>query len=217
LARVLNTDANSPFYGHVAIGVIDDDNMVHSESWSVSFATVVDGILKLITSNPKRDRDDIAKFTILGNKTRQRLKPDLNQPLRGLYLQNNDRDIYDIICKYFHSAKEILWDNIDNRSYIVKTVGVQALFDVLKLILKLEHTPLKSNYLDELNFQTYLDNAATVDFSDPFFQASGKGRGRIKNILGISSGLLSIASLNVSNEEKSEYLKVAERYGLELA
>ena len=60
LSRKLNTDKeNSKLYKHIKVAPLNTENLFLSnvsESWVVSTATIVDGIVGLISTNPKRDR-----------------------------------------------------------------------------------------------------------------------------------------------------------------
>jgi hypothetical protein len=109
-----------------------------------------------------------------------------NSPLRKMFIEGKDQSIYDTVLNYFISFKSNLWSNAKEKSYITKTVGVQASFDILKLLLKKENSDSPEN----INFNVYLTKAKSIDFSDKFFQASGIGRNRIKNIIGIATGLI---------------------------
>ena len=48
---------------------------------------------------------------------------------------------------------------------------------------------------ENIDFSTILAPAAGIDFSDKFFQASGIGRTRIKNSIGIAAGLIARAKI----------------------
>ena len=210
LARVLSIDKDSPLRGNILIGV-QDNNQIHSkEEWCVSLATVVDGILKLITSNPKKDRDIINKFS--KGKLRSKLERSSAQPLRDLYIDAKDLIIYEMLSNYFYAVREVYWNKYNERSYVFKTVGIQALFDILKSILNNLSLPDDISKITIKFFKEFLEKSASVDFSDSFFQASGKGRGRIKNIIGVCCGLVELDKLNITPEERSEYSKVLEQY-----
>ena len=212
LARVLNTDQDSPIKGNVLIGVQDSNHIMESKEWFVSLATIVDGILRLITSDPKRDRDIINKFSLTGGKLRTHLESNLRQPLRQLYIEGKDLSIYEIIVNYFSAAREIFWSHFDERSYIAKTVGIQALFDIMKIILSNTDPQEILLVTNKGWFRAILEKAGHIDFSDPFFQASGKGRGRIKNVIGICCNFVQLETLRTTEEEKKEYVNVLSKY-----
>lgn len=107
-------------------------------------------------------------------------------PLRDLFLNLYDQTIYDIILNYFSVVDNLYWRNAPKNSYIFKTVGIQALFDVLKGILKNEIISNNS----KIYFNEYLDKTSIIDFSDKFFQSSGIGRSRIRNTINLMIGKL---------------------------
>lgn len=199
LSRKFNIDTKSPFYNHIKVAPLNREILFdHSSEWVISTATIVDGILGLISSNPKRDRVIMQKSKVFFGRHRNMLK-DIKDfsPLREYYLGNRDQDIYDIIFTFFNSVKLHFWESYSKNSYIFKTVGVQALFEILKIIL------LKNNNLSISNLKVEFDRVLTastyINFSDKFFQSSGIGRNRLKNIIGIASGL--IDSEKIKNKE----------------
>lgn len=206
LTRIFDGNPDSPFCGHIMIGVQDDTGSDSTNNWLVSMATVVDGILKLITSNPKRDRDLMHKTSILDGRNRSKLVKSTNLPLRKWYIDGNDLGIYTVINNFFIAAKKVFWESVKFRSFIIKTVGIQALFDILKIML--DDVTISEMPLADLNSQFFADklsNAQHVDFSDNFFQASGTGRGRIKNIIGISMGVIDLNALKISESDRQDY------------
>lgn len=79
--------------------------------------------------------------------------------------------------------KNYLWAHASNNSYIHKTIGVQALFDVLRFIAsrtKIEDLPAV--------LEATLEKSKHLDFSNNFYQASGKGRVRVKNSILLAGG-----------------------------
>ena len=174
LARRLNSD-DTVFKGRITLGVLRDVPRA-TEGFSVSMATVVDGILKLISKKPKKDRTDLMKLTV-EKRSRSALKPD-GSPIRFMYLEGFDQAIFEIIVNYFRCVDEYLWQSPNNDPYISKTVGIQALFDVLaKLLIGFEDR-LDGEYED---FQARLKPIEGMKFEGA--QASGIGRTYIKNEL----------------------------------
>lgn len=193
LSRKLNIDSeNSALYKHIKVAPLNSQILFNNENintWVVSTATVVDGICGLISSNPKRDRVIMQQKQMLTGRNREMLvKIKDYSPLRTLFLKNQDKTIYDTIIIYFKIVDEQLFKNISSKSYINKTVGIQALFDILKLILLKEKNLLQPN---EIDFNKYIEKAKNVNFGDKFYQASGIGRSRIKNTIGLQSELIS--------------------------
>lgn len=167
---------------------------INRANFIVSTATIVDGILSLISSNPKRDRVEMGQTSIFKGRSRKMLKDFRDStPLRKLYLNNEDEKIYEIVKEYFNKVDAILWKDIKGNSYIIKTVGIQALFDLLKKILETEG-------IGFTDYGIYLKKVEKVDFSDNYFQASGVGKSRIKRVLFVANNLMSINEIKDDGE-----------------
>lgn len=190
LSRKLNVEEDSPFYQRIIVAAQDEFvlfvNRPKNVDWVVSTATVVEGILRLFSSNPKKDRDIMHKQTIEGGRLRSVLGDD-RTPLRKYFLETNDIVIYTAVKNFFLAVKEVFWSSASESSYITKTVGIQALFDVLKLLL-IKHLEEKKNLKVEY-FINHLRLASQIDFSTPEFQASGIGKSRIRQAISEAIGL----------------------------
>jgi DNA phosphorothioation-associated DGQHR protein 1 len=189
LARLLNTERGSPLYGSIYPAA--DSRKVFSANRQstglrVSMATIVDGLLRLISKNPKEDRYAIRRSNAetLG---RSILMPASDLPLRSLYLAENDRAIYQVVRNYFQVVSEVIWASSGPESYLRKTVGFQALFDVLKIILATRPIDARSFSVDSLS--TLLAPARGLDPSGEKYQASGIGRSEIRKELVACLGL----------------------------
>ena len=188
LTRKLNFMQDSPLYHRLKLAASYDDN--ENENKLASTAAIVEGILSLISNNPKRDRDIIsAKRNGLFSKRSRNLvslQKD-NSPIRHLYLDNEDNTIYTILIRFFFDVKNILWEKAKEESVIQKTVGILALFDLLKAIL-IEAREENIAY-ESLDYSKYLRPSQLVDFSDNYFSTSGLGKGRVKRVLKFLSGI----------------------------
>lgn len=207
LCRKLNTETDSPLLKRIIVVAENADDLFRGKwtepDWRVSTATIVDGILSLISSNPKRDRDVLHKSMIGAGRLRKVL-PEDNAPLRAMYLAGNDLVVYTAVKNFFKSVEQTMWAKADDGSFIVKTVGVQALFDVLRLLL-VDFD--KSKDLSVARFNHVLKPAAGIDFADSFFHASGQGRTRIKNVILLALGMKVAAEL--PEDDRKEYTRVA--------
>lgn len=198
LSRKLNIDKElSPLYQHIKVAPLNPENLFIdglTKTWVVSTATVVDGITSLISTNAKRDRIEMQQKSFLSGRNREMLSKFTsdNSPLRNYFIEGKDQTIYSTIINFFKAIEELLWSRVtSDKSYIIKTVGVQASFDVLKMILKSNQNIQPEN----IDFKKYIIPSVNIDFSDKFFQASGIGRSRIKNIIGLAAGLVEKAKL----------------------
>lgn len=195
LSRKLNIDKEkSPLYKHIKVAPLNSEILFqdsHVNSWVVSTATIVDGITSLISNNVKRDRIEMQQVSLFKGRERSMLKDIRDEsPLRDWFIEGKDKSIYDLITKYFAAVNKYLWKE-GKISYATKTVGIQALFDILKLILK------KSDVsFENIDFEKYLSNVENIDFSDRFFQTSGIGRYRIKNTIALKLELIEKTKIN---------------------
>jgi hypothetical protein len=145
------------------------------------------------------------KASISGGRDRKMLKED-EAPFRKLYLKTNDKAIYTAIENFFLSAKSVLWSQVSEGSYITKTIGIQALFDVLHFLMKNFENERKIS-IDY--FKKYLNKATNIDFSDDFIQASGIGKTRIRKVILFAAGL--IDQNDLKPEELKDYKRLAKR------
>jgi DNA phosphorothioation-associated DGQHR protein 1 len=201
ITRHLNLDPESPFYRHIKITPIDTDEIFKDwgTDWQVSTAAIVEGLIRLISSNPKRDRDALHKL-LIPLRSRERLPTD-SAPYRKYYSENRDEEFRILVNDFFKAVAEQLWSNAPMTSYIRKTIGIQALFDVLRFIGTINRTG---------DYNKILKSCAQVDFSDPFYQASGKGRVRVKNTILLLAGLTKLDEIQGSDVEA--YRLILNRY-----
>lgn len=194
IARVLDYESTSPFKGHIKLALADvsgghQASDIAKQAWTVSIAAVIEGIEKLISSRPAEDKH----LLLSGNaNSRHQLPADERAPLRALFLECNDKEIYRIVEAYFLAISEQLWSKASSRSFITRTVGILACFDILRAaFLRKVLSPIDISS----RANTWIAPAAAIDFSDDYFHASGAGRVRIRNVLGISLGLFSYDEL----------------------
>lgn len=200
-ARVLEGRADSPFKGHVKLALLEanegfDNDKGDYTTWQVSVACLVEGITKLISEKPVADRSLLAQGSI---KDRSQLPVDAS-PLRNLYIEGKDKTLLELIRLYFVAVNNALWSNQPENSFITRTVGVLALFDILREALRAGRIA-RDDF--ERSSTLFLQPAAGADFSDVYFHASGAGRVRIRNVLR--------ALLGLGDVSDSSVLEVAER------
>ena len=121
LARILNSDPQSPFYNRLKmLGKKTENNA------SLSQGTFVTYLLRLISRNPKEDTINLKK--------NRRLKDDDYFPFRNLFIQGHDEVILKILLNYFNAVKNVFKDEwINSDKYILsKTTGFGALIKALK-------------------------------------------------------------------------------------
>ena len=200
LCRKLNTDDSSVFKDHIIIAAQTDEAVsitAHSQNkeWAVSTATVVQGLLRLFSGNPKRDRDIMHRKELGKGRDRKLLPKEApldKSPLRQFYIDCNDLLIYTLTKNFFNAVARVMWKS-ESRSYIRKTVGIQAIFDVLREICSEAVAEKKAS---QEFFARRLAVCGTIDFADDFFQASGTGRQRIRNTIELKLELKTLADVN---------------------
>ncbi len=208
LSRRMNTAEDSPFRHHIFLAAQDDDTLSKVKAsdvqWAVSTATVVDGILRLISKNPRRDRDTMHKIALGKGRSRSILATiEDDSPLRQLYIKVNDRAIYLILINFFAAVDRVFWKNAKDNSYIFKTVGIQALFQVLRKILP---DILKGADIRMEVFANTLSSAGHIDFTKDIFQASGIGVTNVRTSILLAIGKLSMEE--IPNEDRAKYQEV---------
>lgn len=175
--RLLDREADSPFFGCIKSGAIELETRSERASFLVSTAAVVEGVVKLFSSNPVKDRYKLNARSVF-RKGRKNLRDVRSTaPLRSLYLDNQDRKIYDIIVNFFRVCDRLLISDSKKDSKIRATIGISALFGVLRHILQ-SQGELKAT---EGYFSNVLEASTKFDFADNFFSTAGVGKTKIKN------------------------------------
>lgn len=189
LTRRLATDSDSPLKGRIVIAPVRDPILTElgqDVPWKVSTAVIVEGIMRLFTSNPKKDTN----FLMLKeNQDRESLRKQRSDrsPLREFYLRGNDVLIYEVVKNFLIACENIFWHATGDDSFITKTVGIQALLDILRLNVS---TVVEEKNILVHRFEELLAPAKNIDFASPEFRnASGSGRSRIRRAIeeGIAS------------------------------
>lgn len=181
LTRLLNTETASPLYRCIFPAAESDSlfqgGPLEERMVRVSMATVVDGILRLISKNPKEDRNMIRRpeNADLG---RQCLDAVASLPLRECYLTGNDRAVYDVLCNFFSAVRSEVWEPAGEGSFLRKTVGIQAIFDVLRNLLTVRPVSAERYSVDAL--RSLLSPCRVLDPRGEKYQASGIGRSQIR-------------------------------------
>jgi DGQHR domain-containing protein len=192
IARIFDKKKDSPFFEMIKSGAEENGPRHSKKGFVLSTAAVVEGVVKLFSSNPIKDRYKINKRSIFKNG-REKLKDVRSTaPLRMLYIANEDRKIYDIVSNFFEVAMDKIISPSVESSKIRSTIGILALFDTLKHVLQCQTELMASKDY----YATLLKPCEAIDFSNDYFSAAGIGRGRIKNAL--------ILSLDIDSDHHSK-------------
>jgi DNA phosphorothioation-associated DGQHR protein 1 len=183
LTRKLGTEDGSPLKGRIVIAPKKDaalEKLSETKGWKVSTAVVVEGIMRLFTSNPKKDSSHLLAVERKKRIDISTFRKD-KSPLRDAYLNTADAVIYQMTLNYLKVCEEIFWIPAKAGSFITKTVGVQALFDILRLQATRAYS---SRNISEEYFRDLLSSAGGIDFSSAIFKnASGSGRTAIRRAI----------------------------------
>lgn len=188
--RRLAVDKDSPLNGRIHIAPVrgDDelDGQLRNEPWKVSTAVIVEAVMRLYTSNPKAD-------TALLLKDRRKPRAEIadmradRSPLRAYYLAGKDAVIYTMVRNYLVACDRVFWSEATGSTFITKTVGVQALLDILR---RLARPAIDSGDISVDHFTGQLEAAGMIDFTQDVFQnASGAGRSTIRRAIEEALGL----------------------------
>lgn len=197
--RVLANDKGSPLKGKIKLGTLNN-----TSETSISMASFIDGILSLITSNPKNDREILHTKKIKDGRNRSMLiEVKSRSPLRRLYLEEKDKTLYDIVLDYFSAMESSLW------AYDVfkKTLGVHASFDFLKVISEQN----SSDKLTKEFFDSLFKKMMAIDFNNQFYGVQTKLRARLKNTMLIASGVKMIDDMPIKPSDKKIYIEIIPR------
>ena len=182
--------AKSTMKGKIILGAQSEED----ESGVVSLAAMVGGILKLFSANPKRDRDEVLYHK--NSSGRETLIAKTNSPpLRQKYIDGQDEYIERMVFDFVRDVTEIVMSSQDKNSFIIKTVGYQALFSYLKSELMRSKGVYNADKI-----QKDLEVISKVDFTLPFYNASGMGESRIRNSILLVLGMKKVDSLAKSRD-----------------
>jgi DNA phosphorothioation-associated DGQHR protein 1 len=202
-ARRLAVSDDSPLKNRIVVApenTFASARELRKMPWKVSFATVVRGVLRLVSSNPKLD----ASLLMTPRQPRREgpgSRSNDKSVLRKYYLDVNDKLIYDAVQNFTKAANNVFWLNVPDDSYIKKTIGVQALLDVM---CDLVGEGLSKLDLSVGFFEGYLRKAKHINFSDDRFRNfSGSGRGFIRRLLQASLGLAYTGT--ISSDDKRHF------------
>lgn len=183
LTRKIGTDKESPLAGRVQVAPKRDPGLLQLASaaqWRVSTSVIVDGIMRLFSTNPKRDANAMRR-----GEARPRGKlvdgPRDRSPLRSVYIEGNDALIYKLVLNYLVACENAFWKDASVDSFIFRTIGVQAIFDVLRLVAGKSY---EDRDISVAYFEKLLRPAKAIDFSEERFRnPSGSGRSIIRKEL----------------------------------
>ncbi|MCB8878387.1 DGQHR domain-containing protein, partial [Acidisoma silvae] len=127
----LDQDTKSPFYHRIKrLGTATSGRIGET----LTQATFVESLLKLISNDPRQDRDHILRHQAIPLASNLELN---NLPFRNLFLQGGDINIAKIIWNYFEAVKNQwpeAWDSNDRGYILNRTNGFRALMRMFRPI-----------------------------------------------------------------------------------
>ena len=207
LCRYFATADGEFFCGHINFRLKEKN--VPKGNWVISTAAFVDGVLRLVSKNPRLDRYEINKKTIWGVAGRKAIKDDSSFSMREYFKSKNDKAIEQVISCFFKSVESI-FDITDDSSHVfVKTIGISALFQLLNEIL-LKYR-VSQNTID--SFPDLLRKAQVIDFEETeFFTSSTKGQNRLLRMLLHFVLDRKFEEMELKEEVEQELTEKAEQY-----
>ncbi|WP_253256121.1 ParB N-terminal domain-containing protein [Formosa algae] len=202
ITRELNFEKNSPLFSSIKLAPIYDNEefaKLNKSNWFISTSAIMEGILSLLTSNYKRDRIEMMNKKMFSGRDRKMVESyNDSSPLREEFLNYKDEAIKNIVFSFFQSINDLIWSKVDNsNSYLKKTIGIQALFDLLK-----EHLKVNKTFAPII-----IERISKIDFSDNYFQASGIGKTRIRNVIFILNNFKTLEDIK-QESDKTEIMRL---------
>lgn len=209
LARSLDSDTKSPLKDRLKLSVKERELQ---EGWRYTFSSVVEGILALLSSNPKTDKNTLSIETRRLSKNMDKyyfasrtVLDDISDssPFRKLYLEQKDSTIYKYILSYVNVIDKKLISKGD--SVFRKSIGFSACFLAFKEILTNTNASpdrvidVICHKLDEINFDSLPEIPST------------KVQGILKNvIILLVKDELSIDKklININIKDKNIYIDI---------
>lgn len=180
IAKLLNFKDGSPLQGFIKILGKSSDQ----ELETITQATFVDRLLKLMTRDPMTDKDLIKR-----NKKPARAEGDDERKLvfRNLFLANNDAQITLVLWEYFKAVKErwpTAWTNRERGAILGRTTGFAALLRLLpEIVSRITASPLEkdTSVIDKDEFLSILNliELQDADFVSTTYLPGSSGEGRL--------------------------------------
>ena len=187
--RKLGTDQESPLRGRIVVAPKRDaklQTLKLQADWHVSTAVVADGILRLFSSNPKRDGNFMRKGKANPRSSLESGSKD-RSPMRSVFIEGNDALLYKMVLNYVKACALVFWKDASNSSFIFRTIGVQAVFDILR---KLAANAYEDRNISVKYFTEKIAPAKEIDFADEKFRnPSGSGRTLIRKTIEDAIGI----------------------------
>lgn len=162
VVRILNKREDSPFYRKIKIlGSAED-----TEKETIAQATFAEAIIKYISKDPMRDRDDLRRGGLFRKGTMEEL-PCNRYVFRRFFTDQKDEFIVLNLMNYFNAVSERwpqAWHNKEDGNILNKSTGFLALMRLYKDIVN--HI---NNYEGIISQQQFFSFFTRIDMSESSF------------------------------------------------
>lgn len=162
VVRLLNRREDSPFYRKIKIlGSAED-----AEKETIAQATFAEAIIRHISKEPMKDRDDLRRQSFLKKTGLQKL-PTEKYVFRRLFEEDKDEFIAKNLLNYFNAVSNRWphsWNEKAEGNILNKSTGLLALMRLYKDVVNL--IGIYDGEIEESSFAHYLNK---VDISDGGF------------------------------------------------
>lgn len=195
LARALGSDSKSELKNRIVLALDNDETQ---KDWNISLSVVVEGILKLFSDNPQRDRDSFYSKK-MESKERRDVGED-DSVWRDRYLKIRDKLIYEDLRAYFNGCYIGFGDESAYRS----SIGCAALLDAYRQLL--QKRKIDTAYILE-NLSKVIEN---IDQSKLPTDKVTKSKSTLRDVL--IASFINHSSMNVEHKFYQKELKDFNEY-----
>lgn len=173
IVRVLNENNKSPLKNKIKMLGVADDNL----NETIAQATIVECIVKYISKNGLKDRDDLKR------KVRLEIGNDKKLFFRNWFIQEKDLLIARTLLNYFLSIQE-KWETAwNNNSILVKSTGIIAFMNLLSDLIKdkqFTEKEFSKELFDEIFSNVQINDN---DFNNDNYPSGGIGQSKLRKEL----------------------------------
>lgn len=221
LTRRLNFDEASPLQRLIRVEAAGAPValLLPGAKRAITMVAVVDGILGLISTDARRDRDRLKRpDKFLARRVGRNQLTDDGSPLRCWYLEQQDGALYELLRSCLGEIKSRLWSGLSDRTGMLnRSVGVRALFRVLSHVVNEQRrkTGGDAGLADAVRrrWTEVVEIIETLDFRDDYFEATDRGRRRIELVIGHATGLITLEQIGEADRHEIVRRTVARSRG----
>jgi DGQHR domain-containing protein len=173
IVRVLNENNKSPLKNKIKMLGVADDNL----NETIAQATIVECIVKYISKNGLKDRDDLKR------KVRLEIGNDKKLFFRNWFIQEKDLLIARTLLNYFLSIQD-KWETAWNsNSILVKSTGIIAFMNLLSDLIKdkqFTEEEFSKELFDKIFSNVQINDA---DFNNDNYPSGGIGQSKLRKEL----------------------------------